>query len=305
MTVDRYRVPDDVKVLVATPNYTNQFEANVHTNHIECVSAWTEQGIDFNWTIVGRTFVHFARTQMCRIAIEGGFTHLFWLDDDATIEPNMLPKFITHDKDVMIAPYCMRRFPHNIGVLTSSNGNYHDHKSYKNLVIEDMNQGLIQVDGGGTHAMLVKTDALKKVGETTSDGAIPDSLFDAFDKLSEEEQMLTRQFIGSRSDQEHRSLEEEDEIGIPYFVMPKSGTEDMYFCYRAKRKGIEIWCDTDVFAGHVGYAPVVTKAYREHVEKTATPTFQEEGRNITIIPGEDAGARDHYNFHEENQTNLA
>jgi hypothetical protein len=48
--------------------------------------------------------------------------------------------------------------------------------------------------------------------------------------------------------------------------MPKRGTEDMYWCYRAKRKDIEILCDTDVFAAHLGFAPVITKGYRHQVE---------------------------------------
>jgi hypothetical protein len=60
------------------------------------------------------------------------------------------------------------------------------------------------------------------------------------------------------------SLQSEDEKGCPYFVMPKQGTEDMYFCYRLKCKGGEIWCDTDVFAPHVGFAPIVKKEHSEY-----------------------------------------
>ena len=76
---DIYDPMDQVKVLVATPNYTNTFESTVHTNHIECVSKWTEWGIDFNWTIIGRTFVQFARTQLCQVAADGNFTHLLMI----------------------------------------------------------------------------------------------------------------------------------------------------------------------------------------------------------------------------------
>lgn len=231
----------NARVLVGTPNYTNTFSAEVHVNHSEAMVAWAKMGLSFNNVIVGRTFVHFARTQLTQIAEEGEFTHIYWLDDDATIEPDHLPRLIMHDKDIIITPYPMRRPPHEIGVLVSSTGNFREHESYRNLEIKDMDQGLIQVDGGGTHAMLVKTSVLYKIGPC-DEGAQTDEWY---------------------------SLKAENELGRPYFMMPKTGTEDMYFCYRAKIKGVEVWCDTDIFAGHVGFPPVVTRAYREAMEDVA------------------------------------
>ena len=48
----------------------------------------------------------------------------------------------------------------------------------------------------------------------------------------------------------------------------------MYFCYRAKKKGVEIWCDTDVFSSHVGFAPTITRGHTELCEKR-----EEEGHD--------------------------
>ena len=95
--------------------------------------------------------------------------------------------------------------------------------------------------------------------------------------------MLARQILGEDR-QGSMSFYEEDEIGIPYFVMPKVGTEDMYWCYRAKRKGIEIWCDTDVFAGHMGFTPMVTKQWRIHAENSVGEEVH-PGKVLSIIPG--------------------
>lgn len=254
-----YSAPDGTKVLVATPNYMNMFNAEAHTSHVACAMAWTEWGIDFTWSIIGRSFVHFARTQMCHAAVDGKFTHILWLDDDAVIDPEILPRFLTHDKNVVIAPYCLRKMPYEIGVLRSDTGDFHDHTTYKNLTLSDMDQGLIQVDGGGTHCMLIKVDTLHKQGPSI------------------EEAGLGKGFS---------SFMEEDLQGHAYFIMPKAGTEDMYWCYRSKLKGIEIWCDTDSWADHVGFTPVITKSYRQHVEDHSSEwTETIDTTKMTIIPG--------------------
>jgi len=260
-----YSAPDGTKVLVATPNYMNLFNAEVHTSHVACAMAWTEWGIDFTWSIIGRSFVHFARSQMCLAAVEGEFTHILWLDDDAVIDPEVLPRFLTHDKDVMIAPYALRKMPHEIGVLQSQTGDFHDHPSYRNLSLKDMDQGLIQVDGGGTHCMLMKVDTLHKQGKPIGEMGL---------------------------DKDLSSFVEEDLSGHAYFIMPKAGTEDMYWCYRAKLKGIEIWCDTDSWADHVGFAPVINKEYRQYVEDNDVEIAIDDDADATkevakmaIIPG--------------------
>lgn len=299
-----YEIPDDTKVLIATPNYQNIFESQVHANHIDCVDTWIRGGLNFSWTIIGRTFVHFARTQMCQVAMEGGFTHILWLDDDAIIDPNILPRFIEHDKDVVIAPYPLRKMPHEIGVLKSTTGNFHDHPSYKNITIADLDQGLIEVDGGGTHCMLIKTSILQMAGETTDDGVIPDELYEIMDRIeNDEDRILAKNYIGVKPDTSNRSFEEEDNQGIPYFVMPKRGTEDMYWCYRAKRKGIEIWCDTDVFADHMGFTPVITRAWREHAENSISPDRLKEQTKLSIIPGS-TDKHSKFEIHRDEAVNL-
>ncbi len=264
---DIYDSMDQVKVLVATPNYTNMFESSVHTNHIECVSKWTEWGIDFNWTIIGRTFVQFARTQLCQVAADGKFTHIFFVDDDAVIDPETLPRFIKHDKDIIMAPYPMRRYPHEIGVLSAEN--WRDHGTYENLTFDDMDQGLIEVAGGGTHCMLIKVDVFHKKGTIAhSNSTETPSLF-------EEDEEALRVGPGGTS-------------GTPFFVMPKTGTEDMYFCYRAKLKGAEVWCDTDVFADHVGFSPVITRSWAEYGETSKKQNrVKSNGKELTFIAGSD------------------
>ena len=254
------------KVLVGTPNYTNLFPAETRQNNIECAVAWTKMGLDFKWLTIGRTFVHFARTQICQVALLAGFTHIFWLDDDAIIDPEMLPKFLNFEKEIVIAPYFMRRPPYECGVLKSTTGDFHDHASYRNLTTADLHQGLIEVDGGGTHAMLVDASVLRKKGTNDGPESCDPKLKAMIDKMSEADRLVIDHHVGTLPD-ETLTMEEEDTTGIrAFFVMPKAGTEDMLFCYRAKRKGVRIWCDTDATAGHVGFAPVITEAFCAQAE---------------------------------------
>jgi len=291
---------EDANVLIGMPNYTNLMSSEVYANHIACVSHWKEVGLKFKFMVVGRTFVHFARTQVCQVAVDSQdkgkpYTHVFWLDDDAVIHPEMLPKFIEHDKDVVIAPYPMRRSPFQIGVLSATayhcescqhewnigDGvtppdemecpecggvgfrDFHNMESYRNLTLSDMDKGLITIDGGGTHAQLWKTEVLLRNG----DGKRPvaPKLQALIDNLSEEERKVLDHNVGELPNPT-LSFKEEDDAGKSYFVMPKTGTEDMLWCYRARCKGIEIHCDTDAFANHVGFAPLITKGFRVAAE---------------------------------------
>jgi len=305
-----FEIPDGSKVLIGTPNYTNLFSSEVHANHVECVTKWKEWGIDFNWMIIGRTFVHFARSQACRAAVNGGFTHIFWLDDDAIIDPILLPIFLEHDKDVVIAPYPMRRAPFQIGILSARvfrcrecdhwthwkedcqppsfascekcgkeiPRDFHEHVAYRNMTSADLGKGLIEVDGGGTHAMLIKTSVLTKsrgfpppgTGELVPENrSYPDRAYAVYMKLKDmtesEDRDLVDHYIGDLPDQS-ATMQEEDARDKPYVTMPKQGTEDMLLCYRLKCKGVKIYCDTDVFADHVGFAPVIGLNFVQQME---------------------------------------
>jgi len=199
------------------------------------------------------------------------FTHIFWLDDDAIVSPDLLPAYLLHNKEVVITPYFMRRPPFECGVLFSTTGDFHDHASYRNLTTADLHKGLIEVDGGGTHAMLVQTSTLRKRGDNNQPEACDARLKKFVEALSPEDRMIVDHHIGTLPD-ESLTMEEEDQQGIKaFFFMPKAGTEDMLWCYRAKRKGVKIWCDTDATAGHIGFPPIITEAMCARAEAMKIP----------------------------------
>lgn len=327
-----YELPDDVHVLVGTPNYTNLFSSEAHSNHIECVSAWDKWGLKYNWMIIGRTFVQFARSQTCQAALDGKFSHIFWVDDDAMIDPHVLPKLLQYDKDVVIVPYPMRRSPFEVGILSATQficrpcnnhrftcdsditppvslpcpkcgkdapRNFHEHASYRNLTTKDLDQGLIDVDGGGTHVMLMKTDILRSArgfkqpqpGEPfdpNNDSYAPEAMEvylrmqGQFDTPSEKH--LIDHYIGEIPNQNMTFEEEADTGAKPFFIMPKVGTEDMLYCFRAKCKGVKIYAATDLWANHIGFPPVITRGFTEQAEKLNTANMK-TGDVVLSRPG--------------------
>ena len=148
---------------------------------------------------------------------------------------------------------------------------FHNHKSYKNVsIFHNVSKGgLMEVDGGGTHCMLVKTGVFEHQGEKGGPDTMPPEVQKIVDRmrdsLSPEEVEHYNHYLGDLPD-ETQSFKQEDKAGKPYFLMPKRGTEDMYWCYRARRKGLKIYMDNDVFASHVGFPQVITKGFRERIE---------------------------------------
>jgi hypothetical protein len=119
--------------------------------------------------------------------------------------------------------------------------------------------------------MLVKTEVFtERRGVEGGPASMPPEVQEIIDMIKSNlkpgQQKKYDHYLGDLPD-ETSTFYEENQEGKPYFLMPKRGTEDMYWCYRARRKGIEIWCDTDLFAPHLGFAPVITKGFRTQVEE--------------------------------------
>lgn len=219
---------EQMKILIGTPNFTGNMESEVAVRMARCIMKWSKDH-EIHWDVVRRTFICRARSMIVSDAINIGADYLFWIDDDAIVTEDFLPRMLAHDKDVVIAPYPMRRPPYQCGVLKSKTGDFEDQSSYYNLDWDDdLKKGLVEVDGGGTHAMLTKVSV-----------------------------------YGPPSPQE-MNLEEykakfPGKVPYPWFVLaPFGGTEDMYFCLMARRCGVKIYCDTDLEAGHMGWPELLT-----------------------------------------------
>lgn len=255
------------KIMIGTPNYTGMMDSAVASRIAQVCAKLTKQGHNVAWMVVRRTFICKARHEVAWIAKEWKADWLLWIDDDALVPEDIFEKLSVHDKDIVIAPYPMRTQPYECGVLRAKDGEIKNPYAYYNLDWEkDLNQGLIEVDGGGTHCMLTKVSVY---GEP----------------LNQEEAAM------SEGDAlKHYSERCPGQIPYPWFVLaPLGGTEDMYFCLQGRRVGIKIYCDSDQEAGHISYPLTISKEdakrCRELKEKGEDlPKLQGALRSIDVLP---------------------
>jgi hypothetical protein len=139
-----------------------------------------------------------------------------------------------------------------------------------------------------------------KPGEDELNWSYPPELVDMLNTLDDEQKDVIDHYLGDVPDQQ-LTLQEEDDGGKPYFMMPKAGTEDMYWCYRAKCKGVEVWCDTDEWANHVGFAPLITKDFTVQAEKSIEKPVAERNK-IELTPT--GIGRDHTSIRKDKTVNL-
>jgi len=222
------------------PNYTAVVNDKVRWNHTNLFRRWDARKIPYDIIPGKRLFIQFVRTEFVEHFLAGSYSHLLMLDDDAVCPQDFLERMLVWDKDIIGLPYVGRfptgspEEPWEICVKVWKD-EFHgwNQDNLRNLRDAEMDQGMIQVEGIGTHCMLIKRRVFTEKG-------IPDPDMPRYVDLDDK-----------------ASFHEEHLLGKPYFVMPKTGTEDLYYCYRAWRKGFEVWCDTDRFAGHVGTPPVL------------------------------------------------
>ena len=100
------------------------------------------------------SLVQIGRCDSVEHALKMGVNWLFFIDSDMTFPADTLIKLLAHDKDVVCCDASTRRLPlHN--VVTKLNGESINYK-------ED-NPHLIELKGGSTACMLIKTSILKNM----------------------------------------------------------------------------------------------------------------------------------------------
>lgn len=236
----------DVKprVLIALPNYEENMHRAVVTNRIHQAQKWTQAGLDFEVASTGRVFIHFGRSGLVEAALSRGFTHIFFMDDDAIVPWWVLPALIDHNVDIIGVPYAGRTWPHELFVKVADDGvHFWENEKLRNMRTDELDHGLREVAAIGTHAMLIKTEVFTRKGNPHHGAPdVPDT-------------------------DDWASFADEHARGKLYFVMPRMGTEDTYFCLRAKRKGFGVYCDTDCWADHVASPTIITKTHAEEVAR--------------------------------------
>ena len=204
-----------MKILFGLPSATGHWPGDVFTN---ILSQRTEHDTEI-LRKEGQQIVK-ARDQICRFAVDNGFTHVYMQDDDNTVAPGTLNKLIEHDKDIIGVPIMQRGQDVNTCVLKKVPDDRHPEIMRYEKIAADKLKGkeLIEVDGIGFGAILIKVEVLEKLYKI-----YPNPF----------QQMAKSKITDTE-----------------FSIYPMG--EDISFCIYAKREGFDIWCDCSVSTIHYG-----------------------------------------------------
>lgn len=100
-----------MKLLIAIPTYDY-----MHFQFVDCLTALIRRldsdGVNFTLCFQGGTLVYVGRDKIARKAIDGGFTHMLWLDSDMIFTDDILDDLMYCKKPFVSGIYHGRRSPH-------------------------------------------------------------------------------------------------------------------------------------------------------------------------------------------------
>ncbi|MGH9389271.1 MAG: hypothetical protein ACRD1Z_06615, partial [Vicinamibacteria bacterium] len=110
-----------------------------------------------------RAVTDVARNAICRAAIDRGFSHVLFIDDDMTFPPNLLVRLLTlsieHPEfDAIAALAFARHAPHHPMIYRRK-----EPGSPLFSTVKEFGKGLVEVDGMATAGFLLRIESLKRI----------------------------------------------------------------------------------------------------------------------------------------------
>ncbi len=99
-----------------------------------------------------------ARNALCQAAIDGGFSHLMFFDDDHSMPPHTLQQLLATGLDIVSGLYLTRQYP-----FTPVAYGYWEGEDAMPLRLKGL-EGLVEVSAVGAGCLLISTEALKRIG---------------------------------------------------------------------------------------------------------------------------------------------
>jgi GT2 family glycosyltransferase len=148
------------KILVATPTIDGRIDYRVDESFLKQFSWAAKTRSTIQRACTTCTLVFDARNHLAKIAVEGGYTHIFFQDSDVIIPENTLEKLVKADKPIITGIYYAKRFPNYWPVILKKlkDGLWEYYYEYPQ-------DGIFEVDGAGMGCCLIKAEVLKKLGE--------------------------------------------------------------------------------------------------------------------------------------------
>jgi len=219
----------DTKIVIGIPNGSGLFPAMT----VEALLKM-KKTVPCMVSIVERQRTDVARNAIVKMALEGGASHVLFVDDDNPPPEDTIEKFLQDDKDIVCSPIPTRnpneQGAHDLCLFTAEEvkeGNGKGMTIYKNMnKLNTSGSHLVKVDGCGMGCTLIKAEVLAK-------------LFAKYEGKPFE-------YGDTTFTKDPKKLN----------VQRRTMSEDMEFIERATEEGFEVWCDTRVRAPHIGRAKV-------------------------------------------------
>lgn len=106
-----------MRLMIAIPTF-DHVQAIFMDRLIKLVNRLHDDGIDFQVEIKTGTLVHTARDALAGKAVQGGFTHVLWLDSDMVFEPELVDDLTFSGKSFVTGICHSRRPPYATCVFT-------------------------------------------------------------------------------------------------------------------------------------------------------------------------------------------
>ena len=147
-----------MKLLVAVPT-TDYVHAEFMNSLTGLETKLARDGVDFDEKIVGGTLVYIARNKLAARAIEGGYTHVIWLDSDMVFKPDIVDDLLFCGKEMVCGAFVSRRPPYGPCVYTSI-------EDPANMIqVTNFGTEPFRVDGCGFATVLTSVELLRDVEE--------------------------------------------------------------------------------------------------------------------------------------------
>lgn len=94
-----------MKLLIATPTYDDR----VTTQYmLSILGVLNTLNVEATWTPIRSTLIHVARNVFASQALEGGFSHLLFVDSDLEFQPSAVQRMLAFDKPLVACSYPAR-----------------------------------------------------------------------------------------------------------------------------------------------------------------------------------------------------
>lgn len=102
-----------IKVLIAIPTNSDRVSLPLLfvKSLVEMVKYSTQKGIPTIIEYIGSLRIDLGRHKAVQLALKHQVTHILWLDDDMTFQPDVLEKLLAHKKEVVSALYSSKTLP--------------------------------------------------------------------------------------------------------------------------------------------------------------------------------------------------